>query len=66
MENSCDQDNFVVAIVDNAAVDDERANAVAELRPIATHSRLIGQEIESIEDRVNTPIGGRGLESSAT
>jgi hypothetical protein len=60
MENSGDQDVSIVSIVDDVALDDERANAFAELGPVATHARLFGQELESIEEGVNESIGGRG------
>ena len=43
-----------------------RANAIAELWPVATHARLFDEQLESIEDGVNESIGGRGLASSAT
>jgi hypothetical protein len=60
VENSRDQDVSIVAIVDDVALDDERANAFAELGPVATHARLFGQELESIEDGVNESIGSHG------
>jgi hypothetical protein len=41
------------------ALDDERANAVAELWPVATHATVFDQHLESIEDRVNAS-SGRG------
>jgi hypothetical protein len=34
MENSGDQEILIVSIVDDVALDDERANAVAELWPV--------------------------------
>jgi hypothetical protein len=60
MENSGDQEILIVSIVDDVALDDERANAFAELWPIATHARLFDEHIESIEDGINESIGGRG------
>ena len=59
MENSRDQDPFRVAIVDDIALDDERADAVAELRPTATDAGLVAEQLESVEERVDEPIGGR-------
>jgi hypothetical protein len=60
VENSRDQDVPIVSIVDDVALYDERANAFAELGPIAAHARLFGQEFESIEDGINESIGRRG------
>ena len=60
MENSGDQETFIVSIVDDVALDDERANAVAELWPVATHVRLFDEQLESIEDGVDESIGPRG------
>lgn len=53
-------------IVDDMTLDDERANAFAELRPIATHARLFDEQLESIEDGIDQSIGGFEAASSAT
>jgi len=45
MENSGDQEILIVSIVDDVALDDERANAVAELWPVATHARLFDEHL---------------------
>jgi DNA-binding transcriptional LysR family regulator len=55
MENSGDQDVFVVPIVDDIALDNDGANTLAELGPLATHARLFDEKFESLEDRVNEP-----------
>jgi len=60
MENSGDQEILIVSIVDDVALDDERANAVAELWPVATHARLFDEYLESIEDGVDKSIGRGG------
>jgi hypothetical protein len=60
VEDSGDQDVPAVSIVDDVAFDCERANAFAELRPEATDPRLIGQQFEPLDDRVNESIGSRG------
>ena len=60
MENSGDQEIFIVSIVDDVALDDERANAVAELWPVATHARLFDEQLEPIEDGISESIGGHG------
>jgi hypothetical protein len=60
VKDSRDQDVSIVSIVDDVAFDDERANAFAEFGPVATRTRLFGQELESIEDGVNESIGRRG------
>jgi hypothetical protein len=60
MEDSGDQDILIESVVDDVALDDERANAVAELWPVATHARLFDEQLESIEDGVNQSIGHRG------
>ena len=39
-------------------LNDERPNAFAELRPIATHERLFDEQLESIEDGIDESIGG--------
>jgi hypothetical protein len=41
-------------------------NAFAKLRPEATDPRLISQQFEPLDYRVNESIGSRGLSSSAT
>jgi hypothetical protein len=41
----------------DVALDDERANAVAELWPLATHARVFDQHLEWIEDGVNESSG---------
>jgi hypothetical protein len=66
MENSRDQDVFVVPIVDDMALDDEGANTLAEFRPVPTHARLFGQELESIEIASRSRSAVVGLASSAT
>jgi hypothetical protein len=55
-----------VSIVDDVVLDRERANAVAELRSEPTHPRLLGQQFESVDYRVNEPSAVAGLASSAT
>lgn len=45
-------------IVDDMTLNDERPNAFAELRPIATHARLFDEQLESIEDGIDESIGG--------
>jgi hypothetical protein len=57
VEHSRDQEVCGVVIVDDVTLDDERANAFAELRPVAAHARLFGEQLESIEDGINQSIG---------
>jgi hypothetical protein len=60
VENPGDQNVPVVSIVDDVILDGERSNAGAKLRSKATHARLVDEQLESIEDRVNESIGSRG------
>jgi hypothetical protein len=59
MENSGNHKTFIVSIIDDVTLADERANAFAELWPVATHARLFDEQLESIEDGVNESVGGR-------
>jgi len=60
MENSRNQNIFVVPIVDDVILDGERSNTCSELWPEATHPRLFGQQFKSIDDGVNESVGGCG------
>jgi hypothetical protein len=64
VEDSCDQQFRVVAIVDDLVLDDEGPNTVAELGSDAAHSRLLGQPLELANHHVDEAVGG--LASSAT
>ena len=59
------QDVALVTVVDDVALDGERSNAFAELRPEATHPGLFGQQFEAVDDNVNESVGGGGLACSA-
>jgi hypothetical protein len=65
VKDSRDQELLVVPIVDDVALDDERPNAFAELRPTATHARLFDEQLESITDGANRRSAVAGLASSA-
>src|SRR5262245_61627650 len=54
-----DVDLFGGPIVDNVTLDPDRANALAELGSNAAHARLVDEQLESVEEGVNKPIGGR-------
>jgi hypothetical protein len=59
MENSGDQSLVaLIAIVDDIILDSKRADTRPELDTCATHSRLLGEQIESLDDVVNESIGG--------
>ena len=60
MENPGDEDVCVAPIVDDIALNDERAHAFTKLGPMATHARLFDEQLVSIEDGVNESIGGHG------
>ena len=49
-----------MSIVDDVIFDGERSYVRAELRSKATHPRLLGHQIESVDDRVNESVGGGG------
>jgi hypothetical protein len=60
MENSGNQNVSVVPIVDDVIFDSERSNTRSKLRPEATHPRLFGQQLESVDDGVDESVGGCG------
>jgi hypothetical protein len=39
------------------ALDNDRANTLSELRPIATHAGLFDEQLESIEEGIDQSIG---------
>jgi len=65
MENSRDQQIFVVPIVDDVALDDERADAVAELRPTATDAGLVASNSNRSKTASMSRSAVVGLASSA-
>jgi hypothetical protein len=60
MKNPRDQDIAFMAVVDRVALDNERANAFAELRPEAAHPGLFDQPFEAVNYRVDESIRGGG------
>jgi hypothetical protein len=58
VENSCDQEVLFMPVVDDMALDNDRANTLSELRPVTTHARLFDEQLESIEDGIEKSIGG--------
>lgn len=57
VKDSRDYDVLVVPVIDDIALDCERADPFAEFRPMATHARLFDEQLESIEDGVDESIG---------
>lgn len=55
-----------MAEVDDVALDSERPNASSELRSQASESRPFAEEVESVDDRIDEPVGRRRVASSAT
>ena len=55
-----DQDVPFVSIVDDVVLDRERANAFAKLQSEATHPRLFGQQVESVDNGVDQSVGCSG------
>jgi hypothetical protein len=60
VKDSREQDVSLVSVVDDVALDNERASAPTELEPMATRARLFDEQFESIKDGVCESIGGGG------
>jgi hypothetical protein len=59
MKNPRDHDVGGTPVVDDVVLDNERPNAGPELRSWAPDGRLFGEEVTSLDDRVDEPVGRR-------